>query len=565
MEPLARLKQQLGIRRLVLQIHDASFPSRPDEDTGRGSPYSHGARDFLQFVRKLGFDGIQLGPQGQTDRDNPCPYDGRLFVHDFLSIALRPLVNDPYWESLLAEDTIRRITEARPSGTQSTHHEFAWDKLSAALDEVWLAFKKARVEKNSPLDRDLAVFRTENANWLDLASKHLDPARHSFVQFVLHKQHHQLKSEFPDLHFYGDLQIGMGPVDAKMFADLFHPDYAMGAPPSRTNPKGQPWGYAVFHPDKIDSGAAQEFLRTRVRRMLDGLDGLRIDHPHGLICPWVYRRNTLDSGEAVRAGARLYESPNLADHPELAAFAIARPEQIDESKPRYAGERTTALDDTQAEKYSRLFDVVIDVVRELGGDPESNLACEVLSTLPYPLGQVMQRHSLGRFRVIQKAKLDDPADVYRIEQAEPADWIMMGNHDTPPIWLLAQGWCNGSRGADWGEYLADCLWIPAAERPDFVRRIASDPGELTHSLFAAMLASQAAHVAMFFPDLLGLTGLYNTPGVVNDTNWRLRVPSNFQRHYQSRRKERTVLDVPSCLEAALRARARQEAASPPPN
>ena len=62
MEPLARLKQQLGIRRLVLQIHGASFPSRPDEDTGRGSPYSHGARDFLQFVRKLGFDGIQLGP-----------------------------------------------------------------------------------------------------------------------------------------------------------------------------------------------------------------------------------------------------------------------------------------------------------------------------------------------------------------------------------------------------------------------------------------------------------------------------------------------------------------------
>ena len=44
------LKDGLGIRRLVLQIHDASFPSRPDEEVGRGSPYSAGARDFLTFA-----------------------------------------------------------------------------------------------------------------------------------------------------------------------------------------------------------------------------------------------------------------------------------------------------------------------------------------------------------------------------------------------------------------------------------------------------------------------------------------------------------------------------------
>lgn len=557
MESLNRLKKQLGIRRLVLQIHDLSFPARPDEDTGRGSPYSQGARDFLEFTQKLGFDGIQLGPQGQTDRGNPCPYDGRLFVHDFLSIALRPIVTDPYWEALLAEDTLCRITEGRPAGTQRTHHEYAWDEMSAALDEVWQTFK-ARGEKNAPLDRDLAGFRQQNAGWLERTSRGVDPARHSFIQFVLHKQHHQMKAEFPGLNFYGDLQIGMGPVDAQMFSELFHPDYAMGAPASRTNPEGQPWGYAVFHPDQIRSGAAQEFLRTRVRRMLDGLDGVRIDHPHGLICPWVYRRDTTDPGEAVRSGARLFESPNLPDHPELAAFAIVRPDQIDESQPRYAGGRTVHLDDAQVEEFSRLFDIVIDVVRELGGAPESNLACEVLSTLPYPLGRVMQRHGLGRFRVIQKAKLDDPSDVYRIEQAQPADWIMMGNHDTPPIWLLARGWCNGARGLEWGEYLADRLGISISERAEFVRRVSADPGELTHALFAAMLASQAGHVAVFFSDLFGLTGLYNCPGVVNDTNWRLRVPSDFQRYYQSRRKERKVLDIPACLELALQARERTQ-------
>lgn len=557
MDPLARLKQQLGIRRLVLQIHDASFPSRPDEDTGRGSPYSQGARDFLRFAQQLGFDGIQLGPQGQTDRGNPCPYDGRLFVHDFLSVALQPLVEDSCWEGLLAEDTVRRIVEDRPGGTDRTHHEYAWDAMSTALDEVWQTFQ-ARDLRDSALDRDLATFRKDNAGWLALTAQDRNPARHSFMQFLLHKQHRQLHEDFPELNFYGDLQIGMGPVDARLFADLFHPDYAMGAPPSRTNPEGQPWGYAVFHPDRIRSGAAQEFLRTRVRRMLDGLDGIRIDHPHGLVCPWVYRRDIADSGEAVRAGARLFESPNLPDHPDLAEFSIVRPDQVDESAARYAGDRTRDLDDAQVEQFSVLFDVVIDVVRELGGDPASNIACEILSTLPYPLGRVLQRHGLGRFRIIQKAKLDDPSDVYRIEQAQPADWIMLGNHDTPPVWLLARDWCENGKSLDWGEYLADRLWIPNGGRVEFVRRVSGDPGELIHALFAAMLASQAGHVAVFFPDLLGLTTLYNQPGVVNDTNWRLRVPSDFARHYESRRQKRTVLDVPACLETAMAARQRSE-------
>ena len=58
----------LGIERLVLAIHDVSFPSAAAEDVGRGSPYSSGGRAFLDFAASLGFDGIQLGPQGQTSR-----------------------------------------------------------------------------------------------------------------------------------------------------------------------------------------------------------------------------------------------------------------------------------------------------------------------------------------------------------------------------------------------------------------------------------------------------------------------------------------------------------------
>ena len=61
----------LGVENFVLVIHDQSFPSDPDEDTGRGSPYSRGAHRLLELARALGFNGIQFGPQGQTSRVNP--------------------------------------------------------------------------------------------------------------------------------------------------------------------------------------------------------------------------------------------------------------------------------------------------------------------------------------------------------------------------------------------------------------------------------------------------------------------------------------------------------------
>jgi hypothetical protein len=51
----------LEVRRLLLGIHDASFPSDPSEDNGSGSPCSRGGEALRAFVRALGFDGIQPG------------------------------------------------------------------------------------------------------------------------------------------------------------------------------------------------------------------------------------------------------------------------------------------------------------------------------------------------------------------------------------------------------------------------------------------------------------------------------------------------------------------------
>src|ERR1019366_5961567 len=143
-------------------------------------------------------------------------------------------------------------------------------------------------------------------------------------------------------------------------------------------------------------------------------------------------------------GARLHESPDLPYHRALSRYAIARPEQIDRSVPRHADLWVRALDPDQVERYAENIAVVVD---ELAAAGSHDIACEVLSTAPFPLVEVLRRYALGRFRVTQKADLANPRDGYRSENAEPRDWIMVGTHDTAPLARVVDGWLgSGTAG-----------------------------------------------------------------------------------------------------------------------
>jgi 4-alpha-glucanotransferase len=89
---IARMKRQLGVDRLVLQIHAASFPVDEDEDLGRGSPYSRAADRLLAFAVRLGFDAIQIGPLGLTESGNPSPYNATVFSRNLMDLSLNRLV-----------------------------------------------------------------------------------------------------------------------------------------------------------------------------------------------------------------------------------------------------------------------------------------------------------------------------------------------------------------------------------------------------------------------------------------------------------------------------------------
>ena len=524
-EPERRKKlEQLGVRRLLLAIHDVSFPADPDEDIGRGSPATRAAQRLFAFAKELGFTGIQLGPQGQTSRDNASPYDGTLFSRHLATIGMET------FRALVRPESIARVLYRG----ERADHRHAFDAIHALVNEAYgsrtadqvravAAFRSA----NPWVDRDglhaalCAERRTGFRQWpeWDLWANGRDPSalfaqharaidRYAFGQLLAHEDHARVRVRC-GLVLYGDLQVGFSDADAWGLLGSFLPGYAMGAPPSRTNPDGQPWNYPVFDPARPE--LATQLVTARLDKAFEEYDSIRIDHPHGLVCPWVYRTEQL-----VKNGTRLYESP---DDATLAPFAIAERGQLDRTLPRHHDEWVRGLRPDQVDRYARLFDAIAASATR-HGRAFADISCEVLSTLPYPLARVLERHALGRWRVIQKANLDDASDVYRTENARPEDWVMIGNHDTPPIFALIEAWPAATRDA-WAQRLAELLKLTDPSR-------LSSTSFLATAMLAELFACKAENVSIFFADLFGFTDRFNTPGTYNNINWTLRLPAKFE-------------------------------------
>ena len=589
-------KRRLGIDHLLLQVHDASFPCDPDEEFGRGTPYSRGAERLFAFARQLGFDGIQLGPQGMTGRGQMSPYEATLFSRNPHNLPLARLAAEGLLDPAFVDACRRRVAAAptpTPLALIETIFDEAVDRITERADDAlrdqaraflsvhrrWLvpdALYGALCREHgsgwwgawhasSPRGAfDQRLFRPEPgeedraaARLAELAARHAVQIEHyAVIQWLLTVEQRRLRSRLAELGLtlFADLQVGLAPQDVWSHRSAFLADYLLGAPPSRTNPEGQPWGFTVLDPRQYGSeqspGPVASFVRARLDRVLEECDGIRIDHPHGWIDPWVYRADTADPLEAVQHGARLFSSPDAAEHPALAGWAIARADQIARDVEPHGDRRVGGLDDAQVEAYGRLFALIVERL-EAHGRPRTSIACEVLSTMPHPVQRVLDRFHLGRFRVTSRLKLDDPTDVYRIEHARPADWIMLGTHDTATVWQHAQEWIRAGLAPDWTRYLASLApggRAGPASSPS--PSPAGTAGALVASLFTAMLASEARNVSVFFADLFGMTERYNRPGTMHAENWRLRVPADFEAQYEARRRSGGALDVPGCLAAA---------------
>ncbi|HYC00533.1 MAG TPA: 4-alpha-glucanotransferase [Candidatus Limnocylindrales bacterium] len=590
---MRRALAALGVRRLTLGIHESAFPPS-SADTGYGS--AHAAGDaFLRFAIDLGFNALQLGPGGQISQSNPSPYDGTAFARNALRLDLAALAR-PDAGSLLARDEVDRLVAdgAAPDRADPARaHAIIGRAIAVALPR-WKRLREH--EPDHPVMQAAAAFErispwlAEDALFEALASRtgtddpgRWDPAvaalfertaqaserrrqisltlaaeveRAVLVQALLDAQSQAFVSmaRAHGMTLFGDLQVGWSCRDRFLRPELFASGWHMGAPPSRTNPQGQPWGYPLLDPDQLDdphSPARHAFVAV-VELALRSHDGIRIDHPHGLVCPWIYRSDAPDPQLAVQHGFRAFESPDACDA-MLQRWAIARTGDLDHGVAPHADDRVVRLDAGQIARYSRMIDALL-AVAAAHGRTSDNVAAEVLSTCPRPLREVLARHGLGRFVVTQKADLTDPADVYRTDRTARADWVMLGNHDTTPIFAVVQAWHRNGSAAARAAYLASRLEPAPEAREALARRLVESPSEMAQASLADLFLADAENVLVYWTDLFGELEPFNRAGIVHPDNWTLRLPSHYRSVYAARVRERRALDVRAAVATALRAR-----------
>lgn len=565
----------LNKKNLAMIIHGASFPSKKTQDIGFGTYNSEGARDFIKFIDNMGFNTIQLGPDGKTKPIDASPYIGTMFSNNPLFIDLYRLTTDEF-DKILSTETFNKIVDENPAENHHTAYEYVYNAHNTALREAF---------KNWQPDNDFKKFVEDNAIWLEkdaiyeaLSIKHgndywpvwndendkngcsdfslvkqafaKEIEFYQFVQYISYKQKQHTSNFLKKnrIKTIADCQVAFSDRDYWANRCHFLPGYFLGCPPDVFSEDGQAWGFPVIDPDKLfnpdgtPAGGGQ-VLKARFEKMFEeNPGGVRIDHIIGLIDPFVYKRECLPKPE--QGASRLYSSP---EHDELKKYAIPHEENLNPEVGPENEKRVIGLSDEQVRQYSAILEkIVIRAAREKGIGREA-IICEDLGTITNPVVQVMKYLGLSGLRVTEFVDPGDENHPYRVKNTEPRHWVMAGSHDNAPVSCWADELCRNNEIESHAATLAGDLGLDRQE-------LVENRHKFITAKFAELFASPAENIQVFFPDFFGMRERYNMPGTSGSRNWSLRVPNNFECFYYKQLEKKEALNLPEALVIALKAR-----------
>jgi 4-alpha-glucanotransferase len=349
-------------------------------------------------------------------------------------------------------------------------------------------------QRNDRWLRDYTLFRALKerfrwsgwATWPDRLDRH-EPAAleraarelatelafYAYIQFVAHRQWRELRSELArrGVLLGGDLAFSPGRESAEVWANqqMFDLTRTVGAPPDAFSATGQRWGLPM--PDWAQMRATGfSLIRTRVRHARELFDLLRIDHVVGLFRTFAF-------------GADL-KAPGAFDPP-------------DELAQRAQGEE------------------IIRAAKEEGGP--LRIFAEDLGVIPPFVRIALTELGLPGYRVMRwECEWKLPGQPFIKPASYPELSVATtGTHDTD---TMADWW----RAASMGERLQFARLLGNGDAIDVKR---DDLDDCAIDAIIGSLYSAPSHIVITpVQDLFGWDGRINTPGTVNDANWKWRLP-----------------------------------------
>ena len=333
-------------------LHITSLPS--PYGIGDLGPAAYRFADFLARTDQRLWQVLPLGPVGL----GASPYSSTsTFAGNPLLISPEPLLE----YGLLTEADLAPLTDL-----PADHVDY--ERVEARkMNVLRTAFERYEADRSAVSETALEQFRADQASWLDdyalyAALKdahdddpwmdwepplvHRDPdalarARdthaetirmHVFWQYLFHRQWTALQSycHARDVRLFGDLPIYVARDSADVWAnqELFQldeegrPTVVAGVPPDYFSPEGQRWGNPIYDWDRMADNDYR-WWKDRMRRTLDRMDLVRLDHFRGFDAYWQIpaASDTAVNGEWVDGpGAAFFESleEELGDLPLVA-------------------------------------------------------------------------------------------------------------------------------------------------------------------------------------------------------------------------------------------------------
>lgn len=585
----------LGKKNFVFIMHNGSFPSLDNENTGFGTINSTAGRNFIDYAAGL-FDAIQMGPAGKTKSSDSSPYTGTIFSNNPLFIDLKQLTTDK-WFKILSENTFNDIVANNPNKNKNkTSYSYITKRQAEALSEAYKNFIKLN---NANLMKEFEQYKKDNSVWLDkdslyeaLSIEHgtdfwpkwksetdknlfnpksdkekIEYAKrieevskqykneideYKFIQFVLYKQNLETKkyADSKGIKMIADRQVAFSDRDTWAYQSLFLEGWCLGCPPDYFSKDGQAWGFPVIDPDKMfnadgslgDAGILMKNLYKKMFRENPG--GVRIDHIVGLIDPWVYKAGKKPMPE--QGAGRLYSSP---EHPELKKYAIAKLEDLDNSLTSDNEKRVKSLTHEQIKLYGRLIEKIVIAAAKEEGLTKDSIVCEDLGTLTNPVAAVMKEYELLGMRLTQFTVPTEPEDPYRCKNITEKCWAMIGTHDNQPVSVWAKNMVHTHEGYLHVKNLVEDLFKEEPDKDALIVKMTNDEEFLKETKLVELFACKAENIQIFFTDYFNMTETYNVPGTSGDKNWSLRLPNNFE--------TMQTIDLPTILKKAIIARGSQ--------
>ena len=534
-------RQELGITETSAIIFDFNVPSLYGQNYAIGTLNSKSADGFIKFLCDVSsISKVQAAPQGDLqyskDRDKIrytiSPYSGTSFTLGIHTIALDKLCDKKYGE-LLDKNYVESLDENYSDSKQIREYNTDYDYVlgnqcdGILYDAMHLAYNNFNQTKPLQLSQEFEQFKNNLSEYTrkdieydaDNLGESLDFLE--FCQFIATKQHMETKEKLnkQGIKYFGDCLVCFSKKEVENYPECFKRDSYMGGEDpgcSETN-NIQPWGSPSLNYDRLGSfdengdiielDETGKLLYNKFKYFLTLYDGIRFDAFWQYVTPFEYN-SKLQGGYSENLGNKILKIIEKASLDTKGYFSP------DDFPLEIVGFGAGPARDLTKNIYSHIYSTAYAEFNENPVDLKENMG-----------------YRDGKFL------------------------IGMANHDNDTIINMSKD--INKRNTHYPilkKALKQGIEYLGYNSENYTNQ--SDNERQEQDFRTAKAAEIFTTEKQYFTltDLFGMSEKINTSGKVNDSNWKVRIPTDYERFYYTQLSKGFGINFPKAYEIALRAK-----------